>query len=123
MLPAKDIAFTNSWGIETNVKVMDVREICAEKIRAFSDRARYRDFYDLVLLFEKYHFDLPEINKLILQKEVRKSITQSSILHNWEIAKKERESEVSQIYYATEISNTKVEDLIKLLDIRIDLKA
>jgi predicted nucleotidyltransferase component of viral defense system len=123
VLPTKDISYTNSWGVETNVKVMDIREVFAEKIRASSDRARYRDFYDLVLLFEKYHFDLSEINMLILQKEVRKPITQSSILYNWEIAKKERESEVSQIYYATEINHTKVEDLIKMLDIKIDLKA
>jgi predicted nucleotidyltransferase component of viral defense system len=123
VLPTKDISYTNSWGVETNVKVMDIREVFAEKIRASSDRARYRDFYDLVLLFEKYHFDLSEINMLILQKEVRKPIIQSSILYNWEIAKKERESEVSQIYYATEINHTKVEDLIKMLDIKIDLKA
>jgi len=39
ILPAKDIPYKNIWNIETNVKVMDCREICAEKIRATSDRA------------------------------------------------------------------------------------
>jgi uncharacterized protein len=120
ILPAKDLPYANSWGIETCVKVMDIREICAEKIRASSDRARYRDFYDLTLLFENYSFDLEEIIKLIQQKEIRKPITQLSIFHNWEIAKKERESEVSQIYYATEIDHAKIEELIKKLNVEVD---
>ena len=47
--------YNNVWGLDFEVLVMDIREICAEKIRAMSDRARYRDFYDLFLMAEKYH--------------------------------------------------------------------
>lgn len=34
--------------------VMDIREMCAEKIRAANERARYRDFYDLYMLEAAY---------------------------------------------------------------------
>src|SRR4030043_1159452 len=45
VLPAHDLKYRNVWGIETKVRVMDIKEICAEKIRAANDRIRYRDFY------------------------------------------------------------------------------
>lgn len=35
------------------VRVMDIREITAEKIRAMSDRIRYRDFYDFAMILKK----------------------------------------------------------------------
>lgn len=46
VLPAKEMEYKNVWGLDVKVKVMDIKEICAEKIRAMSDRSRYRDFYD-----------------------------------------------------------------------------
>ncbi len=117
VLPARDIPYENIWGVETNVKAMDVREICAEKIRALSDRARYRDFYDLTLLFDKYNFDLNEIVKLIKQKEIRKPITRDLIWENWQIAKKEKESEISRVYYEVKVDNAKIEELLQKLKI------
>lgn len=68
VLPIKTLPYKNVWKVETKVNVMDVREICAEKIRAASGRARYRDFYDLVLLFDAIKFDIKEIVDLIKQK-------------------------------------------------------
>ena len=53
LLPAQTMPYKNVWGIDCMVWVMDVKEIAAEKIRAMSDRARYRDFYDLFLILEK----------------------------------------------------------------------
>jgi len=53
---------------------MDIGEICAEKIRAASDRARYRDFYDLFLILEKYPLDLNQIIGYVKQKEIRKPL-------------------------------------------------
>jgi predicted nucleotidyltransferase component of viral defense system len=98
---------------------MDIREICAEKIRAASDRALYRDFYDLALLFDNFKFDIEEIAGLIQKKEIRKSITQESIRHNWIRAKKEKEAELSRIYYSNEVSATSIELLVKKLKINI----
>ena len=119
VLPAKIIPYRNAWKIKTNVSVMDIREICAEKIRAASDRARYRDFYDLVLLFGSFKFDISEITELIKKKEIRKPIKQESMLNNWKIAKKEKEEELSRIYYAREVSDADVEGLIQKLNIDV----
>ena len=83
VLPARILAYKNAWNVETKVNVMDIKEICAEKIRAASERARYRDFYDLKLLFDTARFDIGEIAELIGRKESRKLITQDSIFSNW----------------------------------------
>lgn len=119
VLPAKAVLYKNIWKVETKVNIMDVKEICAEKIRATSDRARYRDFYDLGLLFESFKFDIKEITGLVKQKEIRKPITQGSIMNNWKIAKKEREEELSRIYYARNINDKDIEEVIRMLKISI----
>lgn len=119
VLPAKAVLYKNIWKVETKVNIMDVKEICAEKIRATSDRARYRDFYDLGLLFESFKFDIKEIAGLVKQKEIRKPITQDSIMNNWKIAKKEREEELSRIYYARNINDKDIEEVIRMLKISI----
>lgn len=119
VLPAKTLEYRNAWKVKTKVKVMDLREICAEKIRAASGRARYRDFYDLVLLFEKFKFNIKEITALIKQKEIRKPITQESILKNWKISKKERDMELSRIYYASNVGDSDVERLIKNIKVNV----
>lgn len=36
LLPAREISYRTTWGIEFPVIAMDIREICAEKIRAMS---------------------------------------------------------------------------------------
>ena len=61
LLPVNRLPYRTAWGFEFPVRVMDIREICAEKIRAMSDRARYRDFYDMFLILEIHQPDLEEI--------------------------------------------------------------
>lgn len=119
VLPAKTVKYQNAWKVETKVNAMDVREICAEKIRAASDRARYRDFYDLFLLFDHFQFDIKEISGLIARKEVRKPISQDSMMKNWKMARKERESEVSRVYYAHDIEDREVERLIDKIKVNV----
>ncbi len=51
VLPGKEVQYENVWNVPISLIVMDVGEILAEKIRATSQRARYRDFYDLYFLF------------------------------------------------------------------------
>jgi len=119
VLPAKTLSYKNAWKIETKVKVMDIREICAEKIRAASGRARYRDFYDLVLLFEDESFNIKEIVELIKQKEIRVPITQDSIMKNWKIARTERDQELGRIYYAKDVGDKDVETLVQRLKIDV----
>lgn len=119
VLPAKPVLYKNAWGIDATVNVMDTREIFAEKIRAASGRARYRDFYDLTLLFENFKFDISEIKELISRKEMRNDITGESMLTNWGIARLERAKEIGRIYYAREIPEEKIMFLIKKLNIDI----
>ena len=69
LLPAQELKYNNVWGVDFSVKVMDIKEITAEKIRAMSDRARYRDFYDLFLILEKYQLNLDKIVGYIKQKK------------------------------------------------------
>jgi len=119
VLPAKAVDYKNAWKINTKVNAMDIKEICAEKIRAASGRARYRDFYDLLLLFEAFSFDVEEITELIKQKEIRKPVTQNSMRDNWKIAQVERRQELSRIYYAKDIAGADIERLISRLNINV----
>lgn len=112
ILPAKNLEYKNIWKVDTKVSVMDIREITAEKIRATSDRARYRDFYDLFWILKNYKIDPKEIIELIKQKEVRKSISQESIRANWEIAKQEKIGESQSIYYSKEVTDEEIEKMI-----------
>lgn len=115
----KLIEYKNVWSVETKVKVMDIREICAEKIRAASDRARYRDFYDLALIFGHYSLNLDEIIEIMQQKEVRKTISQQSILDNWRFAKKEKDTELGRVYYSKDITDEFIEEIIDKFKVNI----
>jgi len=115
LLPPKTLKYNNVWGLDFTVRVMDEREICAEKIRAMSDRARYRDFYDLFLLINNYPIDLEEVVSYIRQKEIRRPITKMSILHNWAIVGTQKSVEMSQVFYVIPIDDTQIEALITRL--------
>lgn len=99
ILPAKEMIYKNVWGVEAKVWVMDIKEICSEKIRAMSDRARYRDFYDYYLIMQHFSLNFSEIYDLMKQKETRKIVSRESILKNWEFAKEGKLKEKSTVYY------------------------
>jgi len=119
ILPVKTLSYKNIWKVQTKVRVMDEREACAEKIRASSDRARYRDFYDLAMLFRNYQFDLQEITKLIGQKEIRQPISKKSILANWRFVKKEREQEEKTVYYAEAVTENEIKEILAKLPFEV----
>ena len=115
VLPAKVLVYKNAWKVRTKVCVMDIREICAEKIRATSDRARYRDFYDLAMLFRNYQFDIREIIELIQQKEIRQPIAKKSILSNWRFARKDKKQEERIVYYSETVDEKEIEEILAKL--------
>ncbi|MBU0576392.1 nucleotidyl transferase AbiEii/AbiGii toxin family protein [Patescibacteria group bacterium] len=115
LLPPQTMTYHNVWGVDFMVAVMDIKEICAEKIRAMSDRARYRDFYDIYLLLEKYKLDLDEIISYVRQKEIRQPITKSSIQTNWKVIATEKEQEMGQIYYSKQVRDNQIKTLIQSL--------
>ena len=108
VLPASDTEYKNEYGVRTQVRAMDLKEILAEKIRAASGRARYRDFYDIAMILEFHHVSNNEILDLVRQKEIRETISQESMLRNLEIAKQEKDRGMDLIAYMKEISEEKI---------------
>ena len=117
VLPARRLPYKNAWGVAVEVNVMDIREIYAEKLRAMSERARYRDFYDFYLIAQEYHLSLDETIQLVKQKEVRRPISNESILSNWKVASSSRRDEMDLVYYKEEVFNHEgwIDDFLKNL--------
>ncbi|MFH1565015.1 MAG: nucleotidyl transferase AbiEii/AbiGii toxin family protein [bacterium] len=82
VLPPQELEYKNEYGVKTKVRVMDIKEITAEKIRAMSDRVRYRDFYDFAMIMTKLPTNLNEILGLVRKKEIRSPISKQKILSN-----------------------------------------
>jgi len=115
LLPVKRLPYRTTWGFEFPVRVMDIREICAEKIRAMSDRARYRDFYDMFLILEIHQPDLEEIIGYIRRKEIRQSISKTSIMKNGVITRADKESDRQTTYYSRPVDDHLIEEMIQNL--------
>ncbi len=112
LLPPQKRSYTNVWGIPIALPVMDIREMCAEKLRAASQRARYRDFYDLYLLFELLAPDVDELVGLLHRKEVRRPITVEGLLANWQIASREFRAGKDLVHFSHTLPD---EDIFELL--------
>ena len=97
--------YANVWGVDVIANIMDIREIYAEKLRAMSDRARYRDFYDFYLITKEYNPSLDETIHLVRQKEIRRMISNESILSNWKRASENRRDELDLVYYKEDVFN------------------
>lgn len=123
VLPPKEMDYHNEFGIKTKVRVMDLREITAEKIRAMNDRVRYRDFYDFTMICLKSDIDLEEVLELVRRKEVRKPISQHNILSNWQLAREDKINEKLAIHFAEELSDEQTEIQIKKLRFETILKS
>ena len=113
VMPALDMEYKNVYGVQTRVRVMDLREILAEKLRAASGRARYRDFYDISMILDSHQMDMGETLDLLRRKEIRETISQESMLRNWEIAKQEKVKGADLIVYSKEISEEKILETIE----------
>jgi len=115
ILPPREKKYHNIYGVKTKVRVMDIREIAAEKIRAMNDRVRYRDFYDFSMICRKLDINLAEAVALVRQKEVRKPINPQTILSNWQLAKKDKVNELTAIHYSEELSDESLETQLRCL--------
>jgi len=115
VLPPVEMDYQNVYGIKTKVRVMDLREICAEKIRAMNDRVRYRDFYDFTMICLKLNIDLVEVLELVKKKEVRKTISLQNILNNWQLAQEDKNNEKLAIYFTEELADEHVKNQLSKL--------
>ena len=120
ILPPREVAYENVWRVDTKVMVMDIREICAEKIRAANERARYRDFYDLYMILERFEIDMGMVGELMARKESRAPLSRDSIEANWRVALGEKEKDGSRVFYLEEIPDLRIEDMLDRLDQAID---
>lgn len=119
ILPPLEMSYKNVYNIKTKVRVMDIREIAAEKIRAMNDRVRYRDFYDFVMISKKLLVNLDEVLGLVRKKEIRKTISKQNILSNWKLSKQEKQKDISNIYYTEELSDIEIKEELNKLDFDI----
>ncbi|MBS3909949.1 MAG: nucleotidyl transferase AbiEii/AbiGii toxin family protein [Actinobacteria bacterium] len=113
ILPAQKRAYRNIYGVSATVLSMDLKEICAEKVRAINERARYRDFYDLALVLKEHNIEAKEIVEILKQKELRKPLSKNSILGNLQITEEARQSGAENLYYREEIA---LNEIKKALD-------
>lgn len=115
VLPPLEMKYHNVYGVDTLVRVMDIREIAAEKIRAMNDRIRYRDFYDFTMICTKLKIDLAEVIDLVRKKEVRKVISPRNILHNWQFVQQNKQAELAAIHYSEALADGSIEHCLQQL--------
>jgi len=116
VLPGKTLNYENVWGINATPQVMDQREICAEKLRAASQRSRYRDFYDLYFLINEVKVDQDKVINLLGKKEIRTPITKVNMVNNWSIAKEQQTDDLGSIYCKKTVADRSIERMIDAFD-------
>jgi predicted nucleotidyltransferase component of viral defense system len=113
VLPGREIQYKNVWNIPVSPILMDGREILAEKLRAISQRARYRDFYDLYFLLTELQLDLNFSIELLKQKETRKPILSKNIINNWQIAREEKEKDLQTVFVSEPVEDEVIQEILE----------
>jgi uncharacterized protein len=107
-MPARNIVYNNAYGVKVEPLVMDIKEICAEKIRAMNERFRYRDFYDFGMIMKTSKLDLQEVFDLLKQKELRQPLKLKNIMDHWLLASQAKKQDLAQIYVTLEIAESEI---------------
>jgi predicted nucleotidyltransferase component of viral defense system len=113
VLPGREIQYKNVWNVPVSPILMDGREILAEKLRAISQRARYRDFYDLYFLLPELQLDLNFSIELLKQKEIRKPILSKNIINNWQIAREEKEKDLQTVFVSEPVEDEVIQEILE----------
>jgi len=116
VLPPLRRSYHNAWGLDVKANVMDAREICAEKLRAMSDRARYRDFYDMYFILKEIRPSFDETVDLLKQKEIRRPIQKDRILANWQQTQQLKQKDIVTIYLKEQVEDPEISEMIHGLD-------
>jgi len=117
VLPSVHKKYQNVWNLDFKINTMDPLEICAEKIRACNDRFRYRDFYDLFMLFNSLKIDTNKAISLIPKKEIRNTISKANIVKNLELALGEFSKKGNTVFYKEEIKPQNLKSFISSLNV------
>jgi len=113
ILPAEESEYRNVYGVPVTVSAMSIKEICAEKVRAVNERARYRDFYDLAMVMQTNGFEPKDILAILIRKELRKPLSKDAVLENLEIAEEAKKSGAESLHYREEISDAVMKENLK----------
>lgn len=113
VLPAEKTEYRNVYGVPVTVSAMSIKEICAEKVRAINERARYRDFYDLAMVMRTNGCEPKEIVAILKKKELNKPLSKDNVLENLEIAEEARSSGAESLHYREEISDSEMIENLK----------
>lgn len=112
ILPPQQVTYQNVWDVPLTLPVMDIREVCAEKLRAACQRARYRDFYDLYLILDTFALNFEEVIALLRRKEIRKPLRRDTMLSNWQVASEQQAVDLKSIYCARTVTNDQIDALL-----------
>jgi predicted nucleotidyltransferase component of viral defense system len=115
VLPGREIQYKNVWNVPVSPILMDEREILAEKLRVISQRARYRDFYDLYFLLTELKLELNFSIELLKQKEIRKPILSKNIINNWQIAREEKEKDLQTIFVSEPVDDEVIREILEII--------
>lgn len=106
VMPSCKLPYRNVFDMPLEVRGMALDEICAEKVRAVNERARYRDFYDLAMAMQKKALEPSRVLDVLSRKELRKSLSRATILANFEVAAEAATSTAENLFYREEINPT-----------------
>ncbi|MEI7579201.1 MAG: nucleotidyl transferase AbiEii/AbiGii toxin family protein [bacterium] len=115
VLPVIERKYKNVWRLDVQAKVMDILEICAEKLSATSGRIRYRDFYDIYLITQELKIKINDAVELLHKKNIEKPISKKLILKNWQVAKNTKIDDLDTIYLKKEITDQEIEKFLNSL--------
>lgn len=115
ILPAIEEQYRNIYEVPVMLSAMCLQEICAEKVRALNERARYRDFYDLAIAVKEHAVEPQTIIEVLKQKELRKPLSRDSIMENLQIAEEARTSGAENLYYREEIDLDEIKKVLNEL--------
>jgi len=110
------IEYKNYYGVRLDCRVMDKKEIFAEKIRTVNDRARPRDPYDLIILQKKFGLKLDEGLKLLGKKEMFRPLDKERIAENLRICYERFDDEMKELYYRQVVDKEAVKNLADEID-------
>jgi len=113
LLPPKVLEYRNNYGLQVKCKVMDVREIAAEKIRALNERPKPRDLYDLYLVGKYFDLGMKEVVDLLRKKEMFLPLTKQRISDNCNAALEAFEKEIERLYYREATSKDELKTIAK----------
>lgn len=112
LLPPVKLNYNNYYKVPVSVQAMDIMEICAEKLRAINERARYRDFYDLTFVVRNHDIKPGDIISILLNKELRKPLSKNAVMENFELAIMAMQTGAETIFYKKSLRHGDIQDTL-----------